>query len=251
MTGDLIYMKSDTNKKILILTGGTDRFRTKESESDALFEEVLDLTLPSKRKYAEKHGYDFKVLRDFGSDPRGIFDDNHIGPQRLLCVFEMLDQYDVVMWIDGDAVITNDEYSVESIGLEENVIFYGSQVWNGHTMFNLPYFSAGNFMMHKTEGYDKLKEYFYTAAQQIGPTNTEEQHILNLIHKRTDLGPAFKIVGNNIFESIPNQDVYGDWYKFSQPVAHEWKRGNFLVHLGGLPNSGRIDIMHKHYSDYL
>lgn len=239
------------NKKTLVLTGATDKFRTKDSEGDSFFKEVLDLTLPSKKKYAEKHDYDFKVLRDFGSDPRGIFHDNHIGPQRLLCVFEMLDQYDVVIWIDGDAVITNDEYSVESIGLEENVVFYGSQVWNGNMFLNLPYFSAGNFMIHKTEGYDTLKEYFYTVAQQVGPTNTEEQHILNLIHKRTDLGSVFKIVPNNIFESVPAQNIYGSRYIFSRSVVHKWTPGNFLVHLTGPCNRDRIHIMKEHFSEYI
>ena len=238
-------------KRILVLTGATDSFRTEQSEGDSLFEDVLKMTIASKKRYAEKHGYDFKVLKEFGSDPLSVFEDNHIGPQRLLCVFDALTEYDVVMWLDGDALITNNQYSVEQMGLEENIVFCGSNVWNGMHVNNLPYFSTGNFMFHKTNGLTNVINAFYDIARGIGASRTEEQHILNLIHKFTILRDLFRIVPNCIFESVPDQTIYERYYTYSSPAVHVWNENNFLVHLTGPNNRDRIEIMEKYYHKYL
>lgn len=54
------------SKRTLIITGTTDFGRNPDS-TDNTMEEVFDLTLPSKEKYAQKHGYDFLAMRSFGN----------------------------------------------------------------------------------------------------------------------------------------------------------------------------------------
>ena len=65
----LIIMKS---KKTLILTGTTDILRI-PTETDNSYKELLQLTLPSMQRYAEKYDYDLLVMRSFGEDSHNRF----------------------------------------------------------------------------------------------------------------------------------------------------------------------------------
>ena len=134
------------NKRVLLLTGTTDILRS-PNETDNTMEEVFDLTLPSKQRYAKKYGYDLLSLRSFGSDKQNIFKDKHLGFLRALRAFEMLEHYNIVMWIDADSIITNDNFSINDFQIDENHSFYASWDWNnvGHS------FSTGNFIIHKTK----------------------------------------------------------------------------------------------------
>ena len=64
------------DKRVLVLTGASDDFPCREG--DVEFSKVYELTLKSKRNYAEKHGYDYMELRSFGSDPRNILNEKHM-----------------------------------------------------------------------------------------------------------------------------------------------------------------------------
>lgn len=246
MIGEWEYM----NKKVLVLTGGTDEFKSKDC-TDLFIKDVLTYTNPSKERYAKKHGYDFINLDSLGTDPLEKFSSREIGIQRLLRVFDYLKLYDVVMWLDADALVTNDNFDVNTIGLDEQHIFYGSNVWNGHTLNGLPYFSSGNFMVHKTPAIEEFINYFYHVALSMDKNSREEQHALNLIHKFSPIRDKFKIVDNNIFESIPSREMYDPYWKPSLPIIHQWKDENFLVHLTAASNFGRVDIMKKYFAKYI
>jgi hypothetical protein len=238
------------NKKVLVLTGGTDEFKSKEC-TDLFIKDVLKLTNPSKERYAKKHGYDFINLTSLGSDLRGVASNKELGVQRLFRVFDYLILYDVVMWIDADALITNDDYDILKIGLDENHLFYASNVWNGHHLNDVPYFSTGNFMIQKTKNIQEFIEYFYHVYSNLNKSFREEQHTLNLLHKFTDIGNKFKIVSNDIFDSIPSQEMYQPYWKPGLPIIHQWKHGNFLVHLTGVSNMGRVEILNNYFKEYL
>ena len=81
--------------KTLILTG-----------CDKSMYDVLDLTIPSKQKYAAKHGYDFMSVRSFPGDAECGLEERHIGFQRTVLAFKLLRHYESVMWVDADSVIT-------------------------------------------------------------------------------------------------------------------------------------------------
>ena len=84
-------------KKVLIITGTTDIGRPEDS-NDSSHEELFELTLPSKQKYAKKRGYDLLIMRSFGdSYPYGLTKNDtawpyneHIGFLRAITAFEML-----------------------------------------------------------------------------------------------------------------------------------------------------------------
>lgn len=238
------------NKKVLVLTGGTDEFKSKDC-TDLFIKDVLHLTNPSKERYAKKHGYDFINLTSFGNDPRSITSNREIGALRLIRVFDYLNLYDVVIWIDADALITNDEYDIFKIGLEDDYTFDASNVWNGQYLNNMPYFSTGNFMVSKTKDIDLFINYFYDVYSSIDTTYREEQHTLNLLHKLSDIQNMFKIVSNDIFESIPSVEMYDPYWNTALPIVHQWKEGNFLVHVAGAPNECRVKILNNYFLKFL
>ena len=100
------------NKRVLVLTGTTDILR-QPNETDNTMEEVFDLTLPSKQRYVKKYGYDLLSLRSFGKDRQNRFTESDIGFLRVLRAFELLENYDIVMWIDADSIITNHNFSID------------------------------------------------------------------------------------------------------------------------------------------
>ena len=235
------------NKRVLILTGTTDMFRS-PNETDNTMEEVFDLTLPSKQRYAKKYGYDLLSLRSFGSDKRNIFKDNHIGFLRALRAFEMLDYYDTVMWIDADSIITNYNFSINDFQIDETHSFYASWDWNniGHS------FSTGNFITHKTENTNNLINSFLTKGKQVADSNTwgEEQIRLNFLYNSTHKNDI-KILEHKFLHTIPNRKMFRGIWDGRPETKFPWAEDSFLVHIGGIPNKNRIEVAQTSFKEYL
>jgi hypothetical protein len=235
------------NKRVLVLTGTTDILRS-PTETDNTMQEVFDLTLPSKQRYAKKHGYDLLSLRSFGSDKYNIFKDSNIGFLRVLRAFEMLEYYDIVMWIDADSIITNHNFSINNFEIDENYSFYASWDWNniGRT------FSTGNFIVNKTKNTNNLFNLFLTTGKQVVDNNTwgEEQTTLNFLYNSTHKNDI-KILEHKFLGSIPSKNMFrGIWDGRSEPLF-PWSEDSFLVHIGGIPNKNRIEVAQTTFKDYL
>lgn len=234
------------NKKILILTGTTDIIRA-PNETDNTMEEVFDLTLPSKQRYAKKHGYDLLVLRSFGEDKQGIFNPRHLGFLRALRTFEMLQYYDTVMWVDADALITNDSYKIEDF-TDEKTSLSVSWDWGGKNTF-----STGNFVLNNTEKTKELFNAFLSVGKFVIKNNQwgEEQTTFNLIYNGTELKNNIKVLEHKFLNAIPSKQMFrGIWDGRSEPFC-PWTPESFLVHITGVPNKNRIDVLKNSFGEYL
>ena len=237
-------MKSE---KILVLTGTSDILRSSE-ETDATMQEVFNLTLPSKQRYVKKHGYDLLCLQSFGSNETNGFQKTHIGFMRLLKAFEMLNYYDIVMWIDADSLITNLDYKLQDFQLDEQNCFYASWDWTGKETI-----STGNFILKKTE---KINE-FLNAVIQVGKyiieTNQwgQEQTTINLIYRNTNLNNKIKILDHSYLNGVPLELMEIDCWKNRQKINYPWNNKHFLAHITGISNTDRINIINNIFKDYL
>lgn len=233
-----------TNKRILIISGTTDFGRDKNS-SDNTMEEVFEITLQSKIKYAKKHSYDFLAMRSFGNDSLGRYKDSDIGFLRALRTFEMLNNYDVVMWIDADSLVTNFEYKIEDFLYPDNYVLYASYDWLGH--YSL---SGGNFIIQNNDLTKSFLNNYYNFSKNF----KEEQSTLNYIEalqKNYDVNYV-KILDHRFLGSIPSIEQYTSrvWGNRPDP-PHPWTKNSFLVHLTGIGNKERLEILNTHYSEYL
>jgi hypothetical protein len=223
------------NQRILIITGYTDEFRTEISASDNTMADLVDLTLPSKQRYAKKHGYDLLSMCSLGYDIRGAFQPNEIGFQRALRSFEMLLSYDIVMWLDADSIITNDEYKIEDFMGDNNCIFYASYDWHGYSNF-----SCGNFIIKKTSNVENFINAFYSIGSSLSGPGREEQNTLNIMYAHTHFRNEFKVLNHEFLSSIPSQEIYQTRWVAPVPIVGQWNERCFLAHLTGASNKSRI-----------
>jgi hypothetical protein len=237
-----------TNKRVLVMTGMSDINQDVHdpNRTDNTYADVHNLTLNSKERYARKHGYDFLSVRSFGSDHLGRFSPSEIGQMRAYRAFRLLEEYDVVMWIDADSIITCDDYSLEDFGIDENHSFYASYDWSWKQSF-----STGNFILNKTDRSELLFKTYYDNAKQF----PEEQMALNGIYRSdaNGLRSTMKILDHKFLGSIPSVEMYhsvGTWQGRAN-IPWPWNEGDFLLHVTGVQNKHRIAVLKKYFERYL
>ena len=243
-------------KSVLVLTGG-----------DKSMWEVLDLTVPSKQQYANKHGYDLTVKRSFPEFPEYGFStermqSRYIGFSRALTAFLMLEHYDVVMWIDGDAIITNLDLPIEHF-INDRQTFYASYDWaccknskQGRTSF-----STGNFIIQRTDDTSNLYSRFYEASRNFLNDVGAEQSTLNYIYNvDASLQKSFCILDQQYLNAVPESiletsvwasDPNRSGVTKTMPIESPWTQKSFLAHLTGCTNQDRVDQLRTHFSKYL
>jgi hypothetical protein len=228
-------------QRTLVLTGTTDINRS-PSETDNKMEEVFDLTLPSKQRYAKKHGYDLLAIRDFGVDNKYGIKSTEIGFLRDIRVFELLSSYDIIMWIDADSLITNDNIGINDFGIDSNFLFYASYDWFGKTSF-----STGNFIIQNANNITDFLNTFYKIAKYF----PEEQATLNAMYSSTPFRDVMKILDHKYLGAVPSIEMYAEQWVGRRPIIAPWTEEAFLVHTTGIPNYARINIIKKYFSKYL
>lgn len=240
-------------KKVLIITGYADISKSKNS-NDESHEELFELTLPSKQKYAKKHGYDLLTMRSFGdSYPYGLVKNDtpwpyneYIGFLRAITAFEMLFIYETVFWIDSDSIITNHDYDLNTFGINSKKTFYASYDWLWKTSF-----STGNFIVHRTPMWREFFQLFLTFSQNFKNDPCQEQATLNFIHKNTKMSELIQVLDHKYLGGVPKElENTNSWHDRPR-INWPWDESCFLAHFTGLPNNERIRIIKNNFSQYI
>ena len=77
---------------ILVLSGYTDEM-----------EEVGRRCTATHKRYAERHGYAYEVVREYRTD-------THPSHQKIRLLKERIDKYEAILWLDADTVVRSYEY---------------------------------------------------------------------------------------------------------------------------------------------
>ena len=104
------------------------------------------------RDYARKYGYDYKFLNSIGTGVASYW------AKVFIAEYFLRDEYDIVMWLDTDAVIHNFDISLTDFFLGDEVFIYApdSPPWHGP-------FNAGVFICKGERGrqlMDEWKSYY-------------------------------------------------------------------------------------------
>ena len=83
--------------RYLILTGYDDNMK-----------EVGDRCSATHRAYAERHGYDHEVVREY-------LPTTHPSHQKIRLIRERIERYDAILWLDADTVVMNDKVDAEFV----------------------------------------------------------------------------------------------------------------------------------------
>jgi len=241
-------------KKVLIITGYKNTTGANNS-NDVSHEEMFELTLPSKQKYAKKHGYDLLTMRSFGdSFPYGFKNDTtemsrYIGFLRAVVAFEMLFTYETVFWIDADSIITNNDYDLNTFGVNSKKTFYASYDWEWKNSF-----STGNFILHRTPLWRDFFELFLKlATENFSNHSAQEQATLNFMHRNTKMSETIQVLEHKYLGGVPKVlENTNSWISSSRAkINWPWDESCFLAHFTGLTNNERIETIKNNFSQYI
>eukprot|EP00803_Ostreobium_quekettii_P003011 evm.model.scf_1070.2 EVM.evm.TU.scf_1070.2 scf_1070:8177-9632(+) len=197
------------------------------------FEGVLEATRANKEDYAKRHGYryfDASFLLDTSRPPAW---------SKILAVQNYLDQFDWVMWMDSDSVVTNPNIRLESIlpagdkldlivtkdlgGYNAGMWFVRNSAWS--RKFLTTWWSMSNFIRKagdtKSGDNDAMKHLLghMSAAEH-------EEHV-GVAPQCTFNSYLFKTSFRNWIRHAMDPD------EFDRGLH---RKGDFLLHLAGMEN---------------
>jgi len=205
---------------------------------DELYDPIADVTTPIMHRYCLQHDYVFLPSRGkFHLDPERDPSFLTYGDRAKLTIYESLYEldYDLVVWMDVDTLITNPKILLEDIiGTRPFLWTYGpSGPLSGFTMARtLP--EVHCFLHH-------VKHLAADMRSEHDPTGWSDQntmrHLMNL--------PPYDAVAQNIVSCkeaghcMP-VEPYG-WEKYRRMV--EWEHGDFLYTVPSIPLDERLDML--------
>jgi hypothetical protein len=217
---------------------------------------VLDLTLNSKYKWCQKNGYDILVKRTWAANPKLGFTDNwkHLGFLRAVVCFEQLRYYDNVMWLDGDSIITNQDYKIEDF-INEESCFFASYNWCVEEAPNGA-FTTGNFVIRRDikSHIEQLYNYFLQVSKHFLSHILQELATFNTIYSDPSFKHMFNILPHKYLNACPEVlRETATWTndKSRVKIFGPWDSDCFLAHLTGCSNEERYEILKTHFSSYL
>jgi len=195
--------------KTLILTGAS------ESMAD-----VSAASLPSKQKYCEIKNYDLKVITLEG----------RLEFERPLQAFKEVKNYDVCMWVDADAVITNTNYNIEDF-LYPNKPFSASLDWT-----DVQTISMGNFVIKNTNKTEEL----FNKYSSFCENSTHDQDAMNCVLNSDP--ELINVLPRKYLNAVPSIVKEYRVHEY-RDIVDPWDESCFLAHLTTVSNECRIRII--------
>ena len=194
------------------------------------YADLANITLASRKKYCQKHGYHLHIQTAPLSD-RGLAWDKSV------LISKALEVADVVVWNGVDVVFMNLEFKVESL-LEE---FKEFSMILSTDVYGI---NSDNLIFRKSP----WSEQFLFAVSTLGYAFyrnhpwVEQEAIIRFASSPPYQG-KIGYAPQNKMNSYLN-DLYG------RPTAWpgHYQKGDWLVHLPGIPNEKRIEVIKSRLS---
>lgn len=198
---------------ILVLTG-----------CDRAMDEIGSLTAGNHRAYALRHGYQFERFTDYPSDV-------HPSWQKLLLVKERLKNYDAILWLDADTIITNPTQSLcDIVGDRKGLIV--SKDWTEPLPEDeIKHFSLGNFVVTNDAGTHKLLELAAMRTEWANCALWEQQAIQEEYRENEAIREWVHILRRRALNAVPATP--------STTSSEPWEERDFLCHMTFIPNAER------------
>ncbi|KAL2636278.1 hypothetical protein R1flu_007757 [Riccia fluitans] len=208
------------------------------------FEGLMDLVVPNKQSYVERHGYDF-------IDASDVLDrDRPPSWSKILAVKKHLPNYEWVFWNDADSVVTNPSITLESI--VSSVV--GDVDWDEMPDLivtkDVTGVNAGMFFIRNSEWSRQFLDLWWNQTTFVEPfglcksgDNSALKHLINTMpeaeFKQHVRIPSMQCVFNsNLWK--PSWRNSHRLVTFTRAIWQGvYAKGDFMVHLAGLNDKKR------------
>ncbi len=180
------------------------------------FRPIAEITLPVISSYAVKHGYTLYLHKCEQRSPEIVW-------QRIEDFRMMMDGHDVSVHMDCDYLITNSEITIEEIIGESTSDFITGADWNG--------INDGFSLWRKSS---KSRYFLENFTRAFGGRYSSPQEVLNSAMKQS--------VNMEVLPQRRVNSYLPKEYGMTNLDA-EWQPGDFALHLPGLSNSRRVEIL--------
>jgi hypothetical protein len=205
------------------------------------YEPLAALTIPPLQQWCDRHGYDLHIHK--------IENNESFHFVKTKDARKLLDEYDVVMAIENDILITNLNYRIEDWLDDEHSFFICKDVNN---------YNGGCFII-KSNGWAKD---FLRFVQSHAHWKGDEQNVFEEWCGRSFYQRDVKTMCHPSINSIPYEyyaPSYGyiNWEQYNprkEKPTHEqgcWEKGDWCCHLPGKTLSERIEIFNKIKEDII
>ena len=194
---------------VLVLTGYDDAFA-----------EIGDVTTPSKKAYAERHGYKFECVRDYPTDV-------HPSWHKIKMLQDRVDHFDAIFWMDADSVVTNPDAPV----VMGTTILTASQDWCAppdERPEDAKGINFGNFILRNTPDTHRWLAMVAQHTQFANRTTCCWEQDSVILNMRKD--PWFNSQVTRLRRRALNA-VHPDCEIPSIKAPDPWQLGDFLIHL--------------------
>lgn len=211
--------------KTLVLTGSTKAMRN-----------IHDLTVRSKRTWAEYHEYDFLDIRQWNSEPAVVW-------QKMALIERMMGEYELVVWLDADTVVTNIAWKAEDFVQREQAVVYVSADWGPCPEEDRWFwFNTGNMVVRWT-GMESVR--LFEAMWQRGRDKWWnvwgfEQSALQDLKRDPAFGHLISVLPGKMLNAVPRS---------VQPhTRNPWDHTDFLAHITGITNDHRLQVVQEGFN---
>ena len=170
--------------------------------------EITEIIKANRKKYIEKHGYDF-ICETQQQDPRRPPE-----WEKILLIQKHLRDYNWLFWTDADSLIINTNIKLESL-IDNN---FNLILTNDNTGIN-----TGIFLVRGSSWSETFMRQTYAQEQFINDPIREEAAIRQLILLNEQNSKYVKYLDQSTMNSYPSDVHSGVTYK----------EGDFIIHLKG------------------
>jgi hypothetical protein len=193
---------------------------TNSSNLDKYFEFEKNICLPSVKNWAQRCGYDYKLITESSIENNNFFKtvQHKYSAERLMHLYH--EDYDYIIYVDADVYVTDNamKFPIKN-GLLTTTEYIDEKKWNqrfpGINHTNLNYINAGIYSVDKETG-KKISKYFLNRLQM----NDNK----NIVYADQDILNAWQF--ENGFEKLNDSWNYMLWHKHIDPKEHNTNSGD-------------------------
>jgi hypothetical protein len=213
---------------ILVLTGYDDNMK-----------ELGDICMPSKLAYAERHGYHFECVRDYPKDV-------HPSWHKLQLLKDRIDQYDAILWLDADSIVTEPNRTVlyflnagegwTIYEAHQGEVLHASQDWCApadERPSDAKGINFGNFVLRNSPDTHRMLDaaLIYTAYSTRTICCWEQDAINQCMREHSWFRSRVRIHPRRTLNA-----VHPDCKLPSITAPDPWQPGDYLIHLTNVPD---------------